>query len=485
MMDKEERILRQNAEEVNRNAESFQELKIYNAMRGGIMQGKKREKRHKYIYGFSGLVAAAALLFIFSFGQSPVSNVAENLAQQPYTPTTKSWTDSELFMKSSSNDKSFKTILERNLIQPVYQSVENKGIRVEVMGAATDGRRVYLLSSVQNHTDKEITHADFTIDFGTFEAASIGGSLEITGGSSGIAAGQTSYFIYTNNLSPTVTYPKTVKWSVILTETSDQALSSSSSKYRTKVDVPFELDTGMFRDQTRTLYPESNLIVDGQTIKVLQVVNTPLSTYVDLEFDKNNEKQISSLIEPVLIGTSGDQTGKSYYPDLITDYNSEIYTDNSKVTLKFNNKLKEPLDEAVLKTFGIAALDKEQQKLIVDLSNNQIIAAPADDLTMVPSDWDPEPGKMLFHQTIDRSSLIDDFAMRLSDTFIDAKGQTHKADTENGLSAAMSGGKDAYYDYLYNFGKDASHYPQPLTLTIERYWYPILDTQSVKLVPKK
>ena len=40
MLEKEERILKQDAQEVHLNAEEIQELKIYNAMRSGMAQGK-------------------------------------------------------------------------------------------------------------------------------------------------------------------------------------------------------------------------------------------------------------------------------------------------------------------------------------------------------------------------------------------------------------------------------------------------------------
>lgn len=488
MEDKEERILRKDADEVNRDAELLQEMKLYNAMRSGIAQGRKRHKWRGYFYGTGVAIAsaAAAVLLTFNFAEAPRREVAEQ-PPQSFTATAQSWTDSDKFMKTSSENVSFKTILDRNLIQPVYQSVEKNGLRVEVMGAAADGRKVYIMYSVQNHSDQEVSTADFSLDFGSFKAASIGGVLSFAGQNSNqILPGHTSYFYYMNNLSPDVAYPKDVKWSVTLTGTSEEAMLSSSSKYRTQIDVPFELDTGMFKDQTRTLYPESDFTVAGQTVKLHQVVNTPLSTYVDLEFDKNNEKQISRLIEPVLIGTSGGKTAKSYYPNRITTDNSEIYTDRSRVTLVFDNKLSGPLDGATLKTFGITALDKEQRKLTVDLNKRQIITAPGSDLSIAESDGETEPGKIIFRQTINTSSLIDVFGMRLSDTYKDAKGHTHTIADGNGLISGSSSSKQGWasYDYLFNFGKKASEYPQPLTLTLESYWYPVMDTQAVKLSPK-
>lgn len=198
------------------------------------------------------------------------------------------------------------------------------------MGAVADTRKLFILYSVHNNTDQTVSHADFSLDFGAFEAASVGASLEITAHSSQINAGQTSYFIYTNNLSPTVDYPKEVTWNVMLYQTSGKGL-------QTNLSIPFELDPDMFKEQTRTLHPESNLIVDGQTIKVNQVLYTPLNTYVDLEFEKNNDKQVFSLIEPVLIVKSAGKTVKSYYPGIITADNSEVYSDRSKSTLYFKN----------------------------------------------------------------------------------------------------------------------------------------------------
>ncbi|WP_339275321.1 hypothetical protein MKY59_30575 [Paenibacillus sp. FSL W8-0426] len=36
--------------------------------------------------------------------------------------------------------------------------------------------------------------------------------------------------------------------------------------------------------------------------------------------------------------------------------------------------------------------------------------------------------------------------------------------------------------YALNFGKEALDYPQPLTIAIDQYWNPIMDSQSVELI---
>lgn len=40
MLEKEERVLKQDAQEVNLDAQTIQEMKIYKAMRSGMAQGK-------------------------------------------------------------------------------------------------------------------------------------------------------------------------------------------------------------------------------------------------------------------------------------------------------------------------------------------------------------------------------------------------------------------------------------------------------------
>lgn len=66
MTDKEDRILQKNVDEMNQNTETLQEMKIYNAMRKGIMEGKKREKRRVYTAGL-GVIAAAAVALLFTY----------------------------------------------------------------------------------------------------------------------------------------------------------------------------------------------------------------------------------------------------------------------------------------------------------------------------------------------------------------------------------------------------------------------------------
>ncbi|MFD1776055.1 DUF4179 domain-containing protein [Paenibacillus rhizophilus] len=491
MINKEERILRQNAQDVNRHAETFQEMKIYNAMREGIMQGKKREKRRIYSYGAGVVVAAAAaVLLTFSSIGLPAKEVAEHSVQ---TASTKNWDDFKAYRLSSRLDPALTSALEQNLVKPVRQSAESKGYRVDVAGAVTDGRKVFVLYSVQNNTDKEVIHADTSLLFGDFKDPfpHKGAILMMLGPESRIPAGQSVDFIYSTNLPPSV-HSKEVNFHVALTETSEEALASSGSrksKYRTDLDIAFELDPDMLKDQQHTLTADRTLTVDGQKINVRQVLYTPLSTYVDLEYDKSNEKRIFQLINPVLISKKGDTTEKLYYPGIITSDNSEVYSDDSKATLVFKNSQYSQPDSVSLKTFGISAVDKDQMKIVVDLNKKQIIEAPGSGLELVEptSENNADTGEILLRQKIDNAQYFNTITW-LADSFTDAQGKVHKkainptSSSSYGVSKSMDG--TAVHEIPYNFGEEAKNYPQPLTIPIEKFISPIWDTQAVELYSK-
>lgn len=398
----------------------------------------------------------------------------------PANPGTASYP----FDASMIRDKTLLNALNQNLLQPVNKGVEKAGFKVEIKNTVSDGRQVFIIYSVQNNTDQTVIHADFGLEFGTIEAADIGAKLEMLGTNSQIQAGQTLYFVYFNNLSPDMEYAEEVKYNIVLTQTSDIALSSSSNKYRTSLEVPFKLDTDMLKDRNQTWTAKQDLSVAGQKLKVNEVLFTPLSTYVDLEADERNAKQVNGLINPVLIGKSGDKIIKSYYPTVITADNSELWKDPSHFTLVYTSKDYKALDSLSLKTFGIAAVERDQMKLVVDLKKQQIVEAP-DGFSIKNAGESAKPGVIVFRNKRENIETQDSFMMRLAENYTDADGKVYTRPGGEGVftQSVARGATEFDEEYDYNFGLQASDYPQPITVEIERYWNPVLDTQSVELTP--
>ncbi|MEC0167060.1 hypothetical protein [Paenibacillus graminis] len=76
------------------------------------------------------------------------------------------------------------------------------------------------------------------------------------------------------------------------------------------------------------------------------------------------------------------------------------------------------------------------------------------------------------------------FTMRLADSFTDAKGGVHPISGDNDYSSRTLSDESTIEGYAVSFGKKALDYPQPLTIAIERYWNPILESQTLELHAK-
>ncbi|WP_342566218.1 hypothetical protein NST84_14355 [Paenibacillus sp. FSL R7-0345] len=482
MKDIEEQLLHQNVSDVKQQTEAMPEMRIYQAMQSGIRKGKQQSRKKWLMSGLKITVAAAAVvLLLFTFLKTPDDAVEYTVhTASPANAGTASYP----FDASLIRDKTLLNALNQNLLQPVNKGVEKAGFKVEIKNTVSDGRQVFIIYSVQNNTDQTVIHANFGLEFGTIEAASRGAKLEVAGDASEIRAGDTVYFVYSNLLSPDADYPENVNYKVILTQTSDKALSSSSNKYRTNLDVSFKLDTDMLKDRNQTWTAKQDLTVAGQKLKVNGVLFTPLSTYVDLEADERNAKQVNGMINPVLIGKSGDKIIKSYYPTVITADNSELWKDRSHFTLVYTSKEYKALDSLSLKTFGIAAVDRDQMKLVVDLKKRLIVEAP-DGFSIKNAGESAKPGVITFRNKRENIETQDSFIMRLAENYTDADGKVYTRPEGEGVftQSVARGATEFDEQYDYNFGLQAIDYPQPLTVEIERYWNPVRDTQSVELIP--
>ncbi|WP_405110252.1 hypothetical protein MHH28_00390 [Paenibacillus sp. FSL K6-1217] len=506
MLEKEERVLKQDAQEVNLDAQTIQEMKIYKAMRSGMAQGKKRSKRRFYSYGAGAVLATAAAIFVIvsSFGLPAGGTDGSVLGGSVQTASTTSWNDFADYRKQPLTNRLIGGILERNLVKPVRQSATNKGYRMDVEGAVTDGRKVYILFNVHNGTDTVVNPGHTKIQFGDYEVPDPhrGAALELgNSGESRIQPGENKNFIYSTNYPASITDSKEVKFTLILTGTSDQALTSSSNKYRTSLEVSFQLDPDEFKNQVRTLPVNRTLTVDGQKIKVRQVQYTPFHTYVDLEYDKANTKQIFSLLNPVLIAATGSQTEKLVYPGRITADNSEVYKDNSQATLVFRyTGLNQP-DSIALKIAGISALEPDRMKFVVDPNKQQVIEAPTNDWEIVTSKKEHNATaeeillrrKMtdMFYYTDSQGAVqAESIGVGLDDKFTDANGRVHdRTNRETPLinfgGTTVSRDGTGIVEMSLSFGSQAADYPQPLTQSVWRIWNPIMETQSMELFSKK
>jgi len=478
MLDKEYQLIKDSTM-LKEKSDSLPELKLSSAVREGMQQGRKREQRRKYSVSIGTLAAmSAVVLLLFIVNRSPFTEIQDRNVQ---TSSISSVNGLESFPSDLVRDSSLRKTLESGLVKPINLMTEKNGYAVELLGAVTDGRKAHVLFNVINHKDVDIIMRGFSLEFGGYAAPSFGARFDNLSGVGQISAGQSSYYVYSTDLLPNDPYTNEANIRFSLSDTSGQALNSTSKKYVTSMDISLKLEPNMFKDKERVYSPNRTLTVDGQKIKVRQLVFTPLNTYVDLEYDQTNEKQIYKLLNPVLIGKRGELVEKLYYPQ-------STLRDNSKVTLVYKSSQLDQLGTLSLKTFGIAAVNKNKLKIVVDLNKKQIIDAPDNDLQMFDSDPSSGAGEVYFQRKLENARAAESFGMWLEDSFTDATGAKHSRLSPDDISHSgllMSVKDDTIEDQTsYNFGEKAVQYPQPLTIKVKQYWIPIKDTQAVELLNK-
>lgn len=475
MLEKEQRILAQDSDDVNTKVHDLPEMMLSTAVRRGIMQGRNREmRRRKLFYGIGAIAvgAAAIMITISSLGDAPKEKPYE-LVQTASSPQP---ADFESFRPIAAQDQGIAAALDQGLVKRIDQSVEKNGFRIDIAGAFTDGRKAYIMYSTQNLTDHTAHSLVESLDFGGVEVSNFRAESKHAMGSNILMPGQTGYYVYTANLVPSASYKGDATLAVKIWD-------STTNDYRDQLKFTIPLEPNMFKNEERVYHPGSTLIVDGQKINVRQVQFTPLNTYVDLEYDRSNGKQIFKLLNPVLIGRSGDKIQKVYYPDT-------MFSDETKVTLVFKTNTFDQLDRTELKVAGVAALDKDKMKIVVDLNKKEIIEAPDDHIQIIEPEGPAGAGEILFHFKLEKAQAAESFGLWLEDSFTDAEGVKHKRLSPENITQSghivSRNPDDSTEDYNpYNFGKEALDYPQPLTIGIKQYWNPIMESQSVELVSKK
>ena len=131
---------------------------------------------------------------------------------------------------------------------------------------------------------------------------------------------------------------------------------------------------------------------------------------------------------------------------------------------------------------------KDEMNIVVDLKKKQIIDAPDERLRMLPSDQEAGAGEVYFQRILEEAQAAESFGMWLEDSFTDASGEKHnrlspESSSHSGLHISVK--NDTIEDNAsYNFGKESLEYPQPLTIGVNQYWIPIMDTQAVQLLKK-
>lgn len=483
MADKVQRILNQDVNDVQGKQQQISDMILSNKIRNGIREGKRRKVKRRWMTYSIGAVATAmvAVILFIVFTPTQVPKPKINYEVVHTTPSDKE-VDLERFQTHVETEFGLNTAIYKKLITPIQRTVEYKGLKVDVIGSASDGRRLYFLFTAQNKLDYAISPHVESITFSDVKETTTGVIHLSKKSAEGhqIMPGDTEYYVYVANIiaDTSNTNVATVRFS--------QYDFKNGYKNHFMFTVP--INPNQLEDQQRIYYPKESLVVDGQKVNIEKMQFTPLNTYLDLAYDSSNTKQIFKLLEPTLIGEKGIQKKELNFLDSFMPTN-RIFKETNKATLIFHDNNLDKLNSMYisLKVSGISAVPKDKMKVSIDLKEKKIVEAPDEHLKIVEPDTPAAEGEILLHHKLEDVYAIEPTSMFHEFSYTDADGKKHKllnSTIDKGGGISYSNSKKGHIEEytVFNFGKEALDYPQPLTVNIEQYYNPIMESQTVQLL---
>lgn len=461
MGEKEQKMLRSDAEANREQAAEMSPVKLRSAVRRGIGEGRVRARRRSIFYVSGGVLAFAAVLLLTFAALQP----AGHMADVPDVSVQRDWGAFEVFRERAEGDRALTRALDQGEVRPLEATVEKDGYTVTVHGAAADSQSMIVLYSVQNDSGEAAVIGEASVKYESPDS----GMGSSSSGDRVLEVEKTSYQVVEVLLNGEAEYSTAAMLELVLTPDHDKARLSSSMEYRTEIEVPFEFDRSGLAAREHTTEGNEVLSIDGQRIYVPRVLTTPLGVYVDITYDPNNTKKIFGLIRPKLIV---HKEGKTEELPWIGSTNE---------TMQFMGASSTDPDWIELEIDGISALERNKLQLVVDTEKMTVIEAPDQGVELEPAGEEYASGFVVVKKTGPVPNGMSS-GTQLGSTFKDGNGVEHKIGPSDGLVSHSMDGKEGEVtisrEYLY-IGDQK--WPQPLTFDILRYPNPIMEKAKVRI----
>ncbi|CAM4121707.1 DUF4179 domain-containing protein [Saccharibacillus endophyticus] len=461
----EEQKLLRDAEQSERESRHIGGTELSDAVRQGIGKGKKRASRRRTAYGTGTLAAAAAVVIALSASllpggeSSPAPSAVTAGVQsdpaaagQPETSDEDSGYLSIDDYRSVGMETKFFNAINRGHMKAIGEKQEKDGYTLTLKGAALDKRKMYVVAELRNDSDRVVRLTNPLVSFDNVQAV----SWSLSNGEV-LPPGGSKYLFIENKLASGIDDPDQAVFhaEAYAGEFGDPKAEEIS------FDIPFELDAQDLLDDTRTVEVGRELTIDGQRIEIQRVMLSPLGTYVDYAYADTNTKHVFSLNSPNL-KVSSEKSSES------PAFQQNDQSENGQRTLIFSAVLNSlDADSIVLSAEGIAALDPEQLKLVVDTEKGRILQGGDSTLSVSA---DPKERAFTFEQDMGEYSEEnhrDASQISFEDTVVDAEGRTYS------LPYAVSGTTEQVQGRLIDkstYRIEEKDVVQPITFTISNYW---------------
>ncbi|MCM3749199.1 DUF4179 domain-containing protein [Paenibacillus pasadenensis] len=420
------------------------------AIRSGLERGKQQAAPRRRRRLSIGIAAALIGLMALTAGAAKVSPAfAEALQRIPSFGA---------FLKLIGENPALLSSIDRDLLQPVGQTIEKDGKRLTVEALIADDRRlvIFYSTSMTQGYDSGLRF-DLLDENGT----------PLNG------------IVMTNHASIGKTYlePRgNEDYIDLLLEQGAQLPANvrlRAKHHGTVMNFDLTIDHSRFAGMTRNYEINQTIEIEGQKLTVVRARQTPLQMELIVRKDKSNTKQIKGLINLRL----QDETGR--------DWRSAIGLTGDEMSLFFQNGYFQTPKQLTLLADGFFMFDKGQ-KVVLDLDQGVVLEAPDERLLLDSIDpFYKREGSGSANLAVSLTNL--DEVEQLwaaynifSNEFTDAAGNTHSFAVADGDIASYTSNDNSRKMY---YSLERKKYPQPLTFTVEDYPGYALMPIEIELIP--
>ena len=336
----------------------------------GKKQYQKQQKRRKRMK-WSGGLAVATLLFLALIRFNP--SVADALSKIPVFAG---------FVELIKHDESLRTALEHEYVEKIDDTITKKDVKVTIQQISFDGAKMVISYRLTNPNKHLINQwVDTAIDEEEYTSES--SMSPMVEKSSPVKRLDGVIQLYGAELKRDFKLDLTVE------------IDGKDEKFR----FPIHLTKKLLKP--KILAKQQMIELDGQEIELLQVSRYPLTTLVTVRAAASNTKNILAIEEMALY--DGNQKVATLHEGLRSTGSLQ---DKAGSTYYLQGDYFKSLKEPLLVLSSIQALEKGEEKLIVNLKKKQVIKKPnntlvsyvlkEDELRIIPKDEQHPPQIQLY-----------------------------------------------------------------------------------------
>lgn len=314
---------------------------VQQSVQTGIRQAARRRKSRVRWYMSS--ISAAAIILLFT-GCIRVSPAFASFVEQ--------WPGMEGIVSMIRQDKGLQMAIDQSLLQKVGITDEHDGASVTIDGIITDESRMVIFYTMKGMKDPEKGEYDIDLLDGNGKNLPVGFSY-------GSPRPTSNENVHENMID--VIFPDEVSPPDELSVVFKTKGKANLGEWKVTLPVDKNLTKGM----KRVLPVNQTLTVDGQRIDVKQATLYPTRLVLDVTFDPKNTKKVFGLSDLQLV----DEQGRAWRTDTTMGADDERSIYFESMYFSIPKKL-------TLQGAGLAALDKEDLKISVDLATNKIEGGP-------------------------------------------------------------------------------------------------------------